>query len=155
MSHELLQLFDPENAKAVQEVAKATAGAIEAAKALGQYTADVLGPLPRDTVGMLGDYVAELRVRNLDRLQRKTAEILRRRKAKLPLPDPDPSVVAPIFMAAASASSDELRDLWARLLAAAVDPSRSKGVRKRFGEALQQMDPVDARVFETFGKGCL
>jgi hypothetical protein len=41
-----------------------------------------------------------------------------------------------------------LQDLWARLLAAALDPSREKSFRLAFIEAAKKMDPLDAAVLK-------
>jgi Abortive infection alpha len=46
--------------------------------------------------------------------------------------------------AAAGETDEELGDLWARLLVASMNPDRSKRVRLRFVDALEQMDPLDA-----------
>ena len=56
------------------------------------------------------------------------------------------TLALPILRGAADESREELRDLWARLLAAAMDPSRQSYVRQGFAEAIQKMDPLDARV---------
>ena len=59
------------------------------------------------------------------------------------------SLVLPIAASAADESRDEMQDLWARLLAAAADPSRAKFFRLAFIEAAKKMDPLDAAVLDT------
>jgi hypothetical protein len=66
---------------------------------------------------------------------------------KVETPEPASlSIGLPILIAAADESRDELQDIWARLLAAAADPSRSKAFRIAFIETAKKMDPLDAAV---------
>ncbi len=50
--------------------------------------------------------------------------------------------------AAADESREEIQDLWARLLAAAADPARSRSFRNAFIETIKKMVPLDAAVFQ-------
>jgi hypothetical protein len=54
------------------------------------------------------------------------------------------SITLPIIVAAANESRDDLQDLWARLLAASVDPTRAKSFRIAFIDVAKRMDPLDA-----------
>jgi hypothetical protein len=58
------------------------------------------------------------------------------------------SIALPIIRAAADESRDELQDIWARLLAAAMDPSRKNQVRLELVETVQKMDPLDAALMQ-------
>jgi hypothetical protein len=65
--------------------------------------------------------------------------------------EPDPisiSLALPLLVAAADESRDELVDLWARLLAAEADPTRTKKFRQLFIETANRMDPIDAAVLQ-------
>jgi hypothetical protein len=59
----------------------------------------------------------------------------------------------PIIIAAQDESRPELQDLWARLLAAALDTTRSGRVRGEFIDAVKQFDPLDALVLHEFHSG--
>ena len=59
---------------------------------------------------------------------------------------PNPKIALPILAAAADENREELQDLWARLLAAAMHPAQAKQVRLGFAEALQKLDPLDALI---------
>lgn len=66
-------------------------------------------------------------------------------KARNATPEPASlSIGLPILKAAADESREELQDLWARLLAAAADPGRSRAFRLAFIEIVKKMDPLDA-----------
>jgi hypothetical protein len=134
-----------EEAKAVTAVADCAGKGIEASRGLGAWVARVLGTLPEDAVGLLGDWVSEVRTRNADRLHRRTEEILASRNAEIePL---SLSIARPLFEAAQDESRDELVEMWARLLANAMDKSRPP-IRKAFIEALKRLDPLDAVILD-------
>lgn len=125
-----------EQAKAIQEALKTARGA-------GSYFAEVLGTVPHDIVGLLGgDWLRVKRAENAARIVQKASERLRARNAT---PEPASlSIGLPILKAAADESREELQDLWARLLAAAADPGRSRAFRLAFIEIVKKMDPLDA-----------
>lgn len=57
------------------------------------------------------------------------------------------SIGLPLIEASADESSDEIVDLWVRLLAAAMDPRRANHVRYCYIETIKRMDPTDALIF--------
>ena len=141
-----------ETAKAAQEVAKAAPAVIEAGTELARWVGSVLGTIPEDIVGLtFGDYLKELRTRNLDRLRGKTEDILRQRGIEQPEPI-DPKVAIPAFEAASMESNEELQDLWANLLANAMDPTMDVSLRQIFIDTLKQFEPIDALVLNALVK---
>jgi len=75
-------------------------------------------------------------------------EILRNRGAKI---DPEkirPEQVEAILGVAKDISSKELKDIFAHLLAAAVDPGRQKYYRSDFPEIAAKLEPLDALVLK-------
>jgi len=121
----------------------------QAKKALrgsGGFLKKTFGTIPEDIVGLLaGDWLKVRRAENLARTAEKAKEHLKARGVETSEPA-SLSLTLPIFVAAAEESRDELQDLWARLLAAAADPSRVSLLRIRFIEAAKKMDPLDAHV---------
>lgn len=83
---------------------------------------------------------------NLRQLQEKFEQI----KAARGLPDeePSPSIAEPLIEAAASEERSELLDLWAKLLAAAIDPQRKNAVRRQIIDAAKQLEPFDVGLLE-------
>jgi Abortive infection alpha len=148
MSNELIRLIDPESARAVEETAKTTGKAIDAVADAGKCAADVLGDLPRNVVGLAGDYIRHKRIRNEAKLSDETERILRERNVK-DRNEPSPSLLIPLLAAALDEDRDELRELWAKLLAALLDPDRAGFFRSAFIDAAKKMDPLDARVLES------
>jgi hypothetical protein len=92
-----------------------------------------------------GDWLSEKRARNRERLQNQTKEILKERGIDKP-EEPSPSIIVPLLTQAQDEGRDELLSLWAKLLAAAMDPARSKNYRREFVEIVSEMEPLDALV---------
>lgn len=131
--------------KAIEAVAVTTGKAVDATVSFGKFARAVLGTVPEDLVGLVvGDRLRETRLRNLDRLQRRTDEIIQQRDAAT-IRTVSPNLAIPILKAAQDESSKEIQEIWARLLANAMDENRS-GIRKDFVETINKLDPDDARV---------
>jgi hypothetical protein len=130
-----------EQAKLGQELVKAVRDG-------SGYFTDILGDLPKDLIGLLiGDFVRAKRVERQGKLWQKTRKRLQDRGIADPEP-PSLKYAIPILEAAADEESEELQDLWSRLLSAAMDPNRRDAMRQSFIRVVKQMDPTDARVLE-------
>jgi hypothetical protein len=141
MGDESLIPISDEQAKLGQELIKAAGHA-------GGYFADILGDLPKDLLGLLvGDRVKAKRIERIEKLWRETRERLRDRGVADPEP-PSLKYAIPILGATADEENEELENLWSRLLAAAMDPSRRDAMRQSFIQAVKQMDPMDALVLK-------
>jgi hypothetical protein len=145
MANELIRPIDPDSAHAIEESAKATSKAIDAVTQSGRYAGAVLGDLPYDLVGIMGDWVKHVRARRWAELEAETEKILRERGVKN-RERVSPSVAIPLITAALDEDRDILKQLWAKLLASAMDPARTDQVRPSLIALLKQMDPLDARV---------
>jgi hypothetical protein len=88
--------------------------------------------------------VARTAPSNLDALRRRTAEILRERDVQRPI-ELSPNQATELLTAAQDESRETLAELWARLLANAMDPNMNN-VRQSFIDAVKKMDPPDAVV---------
>jgi len=147
MSDSLIPITD-EQAKAIQEALKLGGTSLDLAKAFGGYVASVLGTTPHDIVGLLGgDWIKVKRAENLAKAVHEAKERLRARGVLEPQPI-SLSLALPLLHAAGDEDRQELVDLWARLLAAAMDPARTNRVRQRFIEIVQRLDPLDALVLQ-------
>ena len=136
-----------EGAKAAQEIAKTTGKVLDVAQAGGVYLARMLGTAPEDVVGLLGgDLLRQYRIRNWHRVSQKTFDKLGRRGVEQ-LEPLSAKVIVPLLEAASEESDETLQDMWAELLANAMDPKKDTSLRQIFIEALRQMEPIDALVF--------
>jgi hypothetical protein len=135
-----------EGAKAVTAASGAVAKVVDGASAI------LRAPVVQAAIGLYGgDYLIEARERNRAKLKARTEEILNARNVVPELVSP--SIGIPLIEGAENEDREELREIWARLLAAAMDPARSKLMRLRFIETAKRLAPLDAalirRVFET------
>jgi hypothetical protein len=129
------------------EQAKLGTKALEVLQDFGGFLRDVLGTVPEDLVGILGgDWLKVQRAMNLAEMFAKARARMEAKGITKPQHLVSLSLALPLFRAAADESRTELQDLYARLLAAAADPSRSGAVRRSFIDIVQQMEPIDALV---------
>lgn len=140
-------------AKAVEESAKTGRVMVEAGSDLAKFMGRALGTVPEDAVGLaFGDYLKELRIRNVDLLARNTEEILRRRGVEDPKPI-EPKALIPALEAASETSDETLQGMWANLLANAMDPNTDTSLERVFSDTLNQFEPIDALMLQTVLSG--
>ena len=137
-----------EQAKAIQSAANFGTTVITESSKLVQYVGRVLGTVPHDAVGfVLGDPLHLVRTAIAAQYDVLLTKILNRRCVIEPQPV-SPSVAIPLLRAAYDESRPELQEIWAALIAAAMDPKRSSRVRLSFITTLKQFDPLDALVLK-------
>lgn len=137
-----------ESAKAVQEVAKLGSKVLDAAENAAPFINRVFGKPVEDAAGLLvGDPLRASRILSQDWLARRVTKILRARDIRdeqsRAVP---PKLAVPLLEAAQDESEDDLREVWARLLANAMDPNRSSRIRLEFIDTIRQFNPLDARI---------
>jgi hypothetical protein len=135
-----------EQAKAVQNLATFGTTVVEEGGELTRYAGRVLGTVPEDIVGIvLGEHLRFVRTviaRSYDVLLTK---IFDKRSVK-EIQSVSPSIAIPLLRAAYDENRPELQELWAGLIATAMDPLRSGRFRLSFIETLKRFDPLDALV---------
>ena len=143
-------MIDEEQAKAVQELAKLGTQGLKTGEKLGPFLSQIIGDPIKNAAGLFyGDWLAHKRLRNLADLEQATLEYLKKR-ALLDKSEPvSLSIALPLLEAATDESREEIRDIWARLLANAMDPERSKTVRRDIIATVKEFEPLDALVLES------
>jgi hypothetical protein len=96
---------------------------------------------------LIGDHIEAWRERNLDALARRTKEILKARDLAEIAPLAE-DIAIPLLEAAQGDPRPEMQELWATLLANAMDPNRRNEVRREFITALKMFHPTDAVVLK-------
>lgn len=143
-----MAIMSDEEAKAVGALASLGTTIVAEGANLGRCVGRILGTAPQDVVGIiLGDPLGFVRAFLAGWYDKKLTEILRRRQVEHTQPV-SPSVAIPLIRAAYDESRPELQELWAGLIAAAMDPARSGRVRLSFIDTLKQFDPLDALVLQ-------
>ena len=115
--------------EAITEGSKAAGKFLDIVRDEGKPVADAYGFL-------IGDRVEAWRERNLDALGRRTKEILKSRDLAETAPMAE-QIAIPLLEAAKSDPRPEMQELWATLLANAMDPARRNEVRREFISALK------------------
>jgi hypothetical protein len=135
-----------EEAKAVQEAAKATGKAVDAAREAGGFIAKfVSGPLEQG-MGIFEDHLRYMRWERQIRLMQRAKDFLQ--CAGLPAPTrPVPlKILIPIMQGASLEENDDLQDLWAALLVNAANTNFRNEVRRSYAAILEQLTPLDAQI---------
>ena len=123
--------MNDEEAKAAQEIAKATGKAIEAVQGLGGFLKDVFGSSLRELGGAFYDRAVVYRYLNWLRLLEKVEHIHQmRRNAGKTVPIPLRYAI-PILERVSLEDEESLQDMWAGLIANASDPAKRLDIRKR------------------------
>ena len=92
-----------------------------------------------------------MRLRNLDKISCKTEDILHKRGVEDPEPI-GPKALLPALEAASEETDETLQDMWANLLANAMDPNSDTALQRVFTETLKQFEPIDALMFQRMGE---
>ena len=137
-----------DQAKALQKLADFGTTAVEETGGLARYVGRILGTAPEDVVGIvLGDPLRFIRTIIAQKLDDKISTILRSRNVKIVEPV-SPSLAIPLLRAAYDESREEIQEIWAKLLAAAMDPQRADRVRGEFVDAVKRLHPRDAIILD-------
>ena len=135
-----------EQAKAVTAVADLGRTVVQEVGDLARAIGRVVGTSAEDAVGLtIGDPLRYLRTKQALKYQEKVAAIHAQRGVTV-TEAVSLSLALPLLSSAYDESRTELQDMWAALIAAAMDPTRSDRVRLSFVEALKKFDPLDAVV---------
>jgi hypothetical protein len=141
-------LVTDEQAKALASVGNFGTTVVTETSNLARYIGRIVGTVPEDAVGLIiGDPLHAIRSLAAEWYDLKVKEIHERRKVKH-LQPVSLSVALPLIHGAYDESREELRDLWAALIASAMDPERADRVRISFIETLKKFDPLDAKVLK-------
>ena len=141
-----------EEAKAVQEVAKATGKGIDMVASAGGALRNLLGDSLEQLGGIVSDWARYYRYKNLLEVMDKFSRIAAERRTAgkaTPLP---PQFALPLLEGASLESEDEVQELWAGLLANAADPARPIGLKKVYVEILRGLQPLDVRLLQALSR---
>jgi hypothetical protein len=141
-------VVDEESAKAIQEVAKTTGKAIDVVHDAGGFLAPHVDGILAQVVGIFTDHLKYVRGVRLIRLgQRFQQELLAHggepAVRKLPL-----NFAIDALEQGAMEQDDDLQDIWARLLANAVDATSEVQPRRAYISIIKDLSPLDALILE-------
>lgn len=141
-----------EEAKAVQEVAKTTGKAIEAAERVAGFLSKVLGPAFSETAGIVYDWARYFRLKNLLRIQDKVEALYKMRRSEVEIMPIRPRYAIPLIQNASQEDDESIQDMWAGLIANATDPNKHSDPKKIYIDILSSLEPLDAKVLKLFSR---
>ncbi|TKR53663.1 DUF4393 domain-containing protein [Allopusillimonas ginsengisoli] len=137
-----------EEAKAVQEVAKTTGKAIDAARETGGFIAKfVSGPLEQG-MGIFEDRLRYMRWERQIRLMQRAQDLLQLVGLSTPTRPVPLKLAIPIMQGASLEENDDLQDRWAALLVNAANANFHSEVRRSYVAILEQLEPLDASILD-------
>lgn len=137
-----------EEFKAVQEVAKTTGKAIDAAREAGGFIAKfVSGPLEQG-MGVFEDHLRYMRWERQIRLMQRAQDFLQLNGLSAPTRSVPLKLAIPIMQGASLEENDDLQDRWAALLVNAANASFHSEVRRSYAAILEQLTPLDAHILD-------
>lgn len=138
-----------EEAKAVQEVAKTTGKAIDAAREAGGFIARfVAGPLEQG-VGIFEDRLRYLRWERQVRLIHRANQMLSEVGLSAPTRAVPLKLAIPLIQGASLEEDDELQDRWAALLVNAANASFGSEICRAHIGILEQITALEAAILDT------
>ena len=137
-----------EEAKAIQEVAKTTGKAIDAAREAGGFIARFVSIPLEQGIGIFEDRLRYMRGERQIRLMQRAQDFLKR--VGLPAPTrPVPlKLLIPIMQGASLEENDDLQDRWAALLVNAANANFGSEIRRSYVAILEQLTPLDAHILD-------
>lgn len=137
-----------EESKAIQEVAKTTGKAIDAAREAGGFIAKFIAGSLEQGMGIFEDRLKYMRWERQLRLMRRAQEFLALLGLQAPTRPVPMKLVIPILQGASLEEDDSLQDRWAALLVNAANASFSSEVRRSYISILEELTPFDARILD-------
>ncbi len=135
-----------EESKAVQEVAKTTGKAIEAAERVGKFLSTIFGGALGEVGDIAHDWARYYRYKNLLKIQDKVEAIIWKRKIEgktIPIP---PRYAVPLIQNASQEDDETLQEMWAGLIANSMDPGKRLNVKKVYINILSSLEPLDLQI---------
>ncbi|WP_237886119.1 Abi-alpha family protein [Pseudomonas sp. PGPR40] len=137
-----------EESKAVEEVAKTTGQAIEAAREAGGFIAKyIAGPLEQG-IGIFEDRLKYMRWERQVRYMLKSQEFLRLAGLSAPTRAVPLKLAIPLMQGATLEEDDFLQDRWAALLVNAANADFRGEVRRSHTVILEQLTHLDAQILD-------
>lgn len=135
-----------EEAKAAQEIAKATGKGIEAATKMGGFLRTVFGEALIEYGRSWHDKSKLYRYKNFLNIMDKVREIHRERRAEGEAISIPPRYAIPLMWQASLEDEKSVQEMWASLIANATDPDKRLNIKKVFVDILSNLEPIDTLV---------
>jgi hypothetical protein len=135
-------------ADATKEVAKTAHKTPEVIEESGAYFANIVGTVPQDVIGVVGDQLRHFRMRNYARLEKETQNLVKRLGFEGRWRTVSPSFFIEWRDAATLAEDEGLVKIWTALFAAAANPKYDLRQDQFLITVIRDLLPEDARAFQ-------
>jgi len=137
-----------EEAKAVQELAKATGKAIDAAREGGGFIAKYISGTLEQGMGIFEDRLRYMRWERQIRLFKRSQEILQMNGLSAPTRPVPLKLAIPIIQGASLEEDDDLQDRWVALLVNAANADFNAEIRRAYVVILEQLTALDVQILD-------
>lgn len=137
----------PDELEVIKEVAHATGEGLEVANKLSSFIIDLTGGTFEQAMGMVEDKLKYMRWERQIRLITRSRELMREKGLEHVTRPLSFKLAVPLLQAASLEDDDYLQDLWAKLLANAVDDQKVE-LRRTYIDILERLTPLEGRILE-------
>jgi hypothetical protein len=137
-----------EESKAVQEVARTTGKAIDAAREAGGFIARFIAGSLEQGMGIFEDRLRYLRWERQLRLMQRADQMLKELGLAAPTRAVPLRLAIPLIQGASLEEDDELQDRWATLLVNAANAACGMEIRRAHIEILEQITVLEAKILD-------
>jgi hypothetical protein len=137
-----------EEAKAVQEIAKATKKGLEVTEKFGAFLSKIFGEGFKHVGDSFADWTIYIRYKNMMKIQDKFEQLHQKRGLKINTISLSTGHALSLLESASREDDDNIQEKWAGLLANSTDPNKRIKIQKIYIEILSSLEPLDALVMD-------
>ena len=120
---------------------------LKSSKKVGDFVAQVFGPLLEDSIGLVSDRLKYFRAEKLALLHQKTQKKLQESGITETVPVP-PKVGIPLIENASLEEDDDLHTKWSNMLSNAMNPNNHQTITKIYVSILSEVNPLDIHILD-------
>lgn len=137
-----------EEAKAAQEIAKATKKGLEVSEKFGAFLSKIFGEGFQHLGDSFADCAKYIRYKNMLKIQHKVDRLHQERGIKSTTLSISPGTGLALLESASLEDDDNIQEKWAALLANATDPEKRIKIQKIYIQIISSLEPLDALVMD-------
>ena len=146
-------MISDDQARAVEAVAKAWGISVEAVRAAGSFLAHLSKSPLTQMFGLIGDKLAYRRYEEYLAFSEKTQRYMEERSLTFDNSKAVPLKIAiPVLESASIEDNDDIKDIWARLITNAMDPSVTFNIKHAYVSVLKDIDILEAKILNELCK---
>jgi len=137
-----------EEAKAAQEIAKATKKGLEVSEKSGAFLSKIFGEGFQHLGNSFADWTKYIRYKNMLKIQHKVERLHHERGINSTTVSISPVYGLLLLESVSLEDDDNIQEKWAGLLANATDPNKRVKIQNIYMQILSSLEPLDALVID-------